>query len=51
MVSFRLLFKILWTIFLLWIYTIVFDTDRICRGRDCMVVEFTTTHAISAYHH
>jgi hypothetical protein len=22
-----------------------------CRGRDGMVVEFTTTYAISAYHH
>ena len=22
-----------------------------CRGRDCMVVGFTTTCAISAYHH
>jgi len=21
------------------------------RGHDCMVAEFTTTHAISAYHH
>ena len=24
---------------------------RGCRGRDCMVVGFTTTYAISAYHH
>jgi len=24
---------------------------RGCRGRDCMVVRFTTTYAISAYHH
>jgi len=22
-----------------------------CRDRDCMVIEFTTTYAISAYHH
>ena len=22
-----------------------------CRGRDCLVVGFTTTYAISAYHH
>jgi hypothetical protein len=21
------------------------------RGRDCMVVEFTTTYAVSVYHH
>ena len=22
-----------------------------CRGRGCMIVGFTTTYAISAYHH
>jgi hypothetical protein len=27
------------------------QVDRDCRGRDRMVVEFTTTCAISAYHH
>jgi len=25
--------------------------ERGCRGRDHMVVGFTTTYAISAYHH
>ena len=27
------------------------NTNRDHRGRDRMVVGFTTTHAISAYHH
>jgi hypothetical protein len=28
------------------------DNTKYCSGRrDCMVVEFTTTYAISAYHH
>ena len=27
------------------------ELKRGCHGRDCMVVEFTTTYAISAYHH
>jgi hypothetical protein len=31
----------------LWVCT----AKRGCRGRDCMVVGFTTTYAISAYHH
>jgi len=26
-------------------------TQGDCRGRDCMIVVFTTTCAISAYHH
>ena len=26
-------------------------TFKVCRGRDPMVVGFTTTYAISAYHH
>ena len=25
--------------------------SRGCRGRDCMVFGFTTTYAVSAYHH
>ena len=29
----------------------VIITLPVCRGRDRMVVEFTTTHAISAYHY
>jgi len=28
-----------------------FKTDRGCRGCDRMVFGFTTTYAISAYHH
>jgi hypothetical protein len=27
------------------------DLERVCCGRDRMVVGFTTTCAISAYHH
>ena len=27
------------------------NRQRGFRGRDCMVVGFTTTYAISAYHH
>ena len=26
-------------------------TTDVCRGRDRMIVRFTTTYAISAYHH
>jgi len=32
-------------------YFIHFTFNRGCRGHDCMVVEFTTICAISAYHH
>jgi hypothetical protein len=30
---------------------VVFNMILGRRGRDCMVVGFTTTYAISAYHH
>ena len=32
-------------------FSIVLKILRDCRGRDCMVVGFTITYAISAYHH
>ena len=31
--------------------TSIMKFDLGCRGRDFMVVRFTTTYAISAYHH
>jgi hypothetical protein len=34
---------------LLHLYTTIYSMG--CRGRDRMVVGFTTTYAISAYHH
>ena len=33
------------------IYRIIFLYISGCSGRDCMIVGFTTTCAISAYHH
>ena len=33
-----------------WLYELYIITKD-CRGRDYMVVVFTTTYAISAYHH
>jgi hypothetical protein len=33
-----------------WTFPHVYE-ERGHRGRDCMVVGFTTTYAISAYHH
>ena len=37
------------TTYNIYIYTL--ECKRGCRGRDCMVVGFSTTYAISAYHH
>jgi len=30
---------------------VLYSTGRDRRGRDCMVVGYTTTYAISSYHH
>ena len=30
---------------------VAYSCVRSCCGRDCMTVGFTTTYAISAYHH
>ena len=42
--------KNMWFLLILWT-TLVFKAIWGCRGQDSMVVGFTTTYAVSAYHH
>jgi hypothetical protein len=50
---------VLWCLTPLYVYIhiqiyykyLIYNVNRVCPGCDCMIVGFTTTYAISAYHH
>jgi hypothetical protein len=44
--------EVIYSCFVMYIYyLLMLNWQILCRGRDRMVVGFTTTYAISAYHH